>query len=168
MYQKWHRNCREGRDSISFMGSGGTDSELTILVCMWDPGWVCSETEGTNGIHGLMLMKKLRSQESFWCDWVLTQRNAHPDQWSLLFLLLEKHFLGNIYLWKTFIHHVSLQAILFCHFLLMTLFLKPSLQIPTLIYIWGKKKMLMFHIKCLLIVIFITMIWLLSKWLGNP
>ena len=46
------------------MGSGGMDSELMILVCMWDPGQVYSETEGTNGIRGLMLTKKLRSQES--------------------------------------------------------------------------------------------------------
>lgn len=161
MYQKWHRNCRGGRDSISFMGSGGMDSELMILVCMWDPGRVCSETEGTNGICGLMLIKKLRSQESLWCDWVLTQRNAHPESMITVFYSSQKSISLAIFICeRLFIHHVSLQAVLFFHFLLMTIFLKPSLQI--------KKKMLMFHIKCLFIIIFITMIWLLSEWLGNP
>lgn len=102
MYQKGHSNCRGGREIVSFMGPGGMDSKLMVLVCMWDPGQVCSGVERVlMGTMGLLLIRKLVSQESF-CVTGLWHKGMHTQsQWSVFLLLLEQHFFGNICLWKT-------------------------------------------------------------------
>lgn len=107
MYEKGYSSPRGGGENESFMGSRGMDSKLMVFVCIWDP-----RALGTLG-------GKKREWEAWGCCfwrsyglrnlldlmgfWYKGMRGWAPAQcqWSLVFLLLEQHFLGNIHLWKT-------------------------------------------------------------------